>query len=306
MAAGSSGLSGGGYRGWLQAALSKMRAFALARRRRPAPPPRVRERPRLGLALGGGFARGVAHIGVLRVLEQEGIPIDCIAGTSVGGLIAAMYAAGTPLDTMVKRAGVTTFKDFGKWTLSWLGLASNARLEEYLHQTTPLATFEEARIPLAIAATDLGSGEPVYFTQGEVAAPLRASCAYPGLFLPVEYQGRVLVDGFLAATVPVDGARLLGANIVVAVFLDSSPPGQRPGHMLDVIGQSFAIMQRHANRNWRLKADVVVEPDVAQFDWDDFKRTPELLAAGEAAARAALPRIRAALARGQANVFAAD
>jgi len=287
---------------WLEKAMDKVRTFAYRRRLEPRG---QTPGPKLGLALGGGFARGIAHVGVLRVLQQENINVDCIAGTSVGGLIAALYAAGTPLDAMIKRARTTTFNDFGKWTLSWLGLASNVRLEEYLKQSTPISDFEEAKIPLAISATDLGTGEAVYFTTGELGPALRASCAYPGLFRPVEHQGRLLVDGFLAATVPVEAARQLGADVVVAVFLDSSPPDQRPGNMLDVIGRSFAIMQRHANRGWRLQADVVIEPDVAQFSWDDFKRTPELLAAGEAATRAALPHIRQALERGETNIFAA-
>jgi NTE family protein len=279
---------------WLATAVERVRSFAYAprrfRRRAGAP-----ARPKIGLALGGGFARGIAHIGILRALQQNGIPIDCIAGTSVGALIATMYAAGTPLDVMEKQAAETSFSDFGKWTVSWLGFASNARLGDYLHRANPVQQFSELKIPLSIVATDLGSGDPVYFTQGEVVPPLRASCAYPGLFLPVEYQGRVLVDGFLASPVPVAAVQQLGADIVIAVYLDSASNDERPENLIGVVGRSFAIMQRHANKLWRKTADVVVEPEVAQFAWDDFSRTPDLLHAGEAAATAAVPQIRALL-----------
>ncbi len=275
---------------WLQSAVEQVREFAY--QRHAAPP----ARPRVGLALGGGFARGIAHIGVLKVLQENKIPIDCIAGTSVGGLIAAAYACGSPLKELERQASATRFKDFARWTLSWLGLASNERLESYLHKFCTVCRFEQMKIPLAIAATDLGTGEPVYFTTGELGQPLRASCAYPGLFLPVEYDGRVLVDGFLAAPVPVDAVRQMGAEVVIAVYLESSPLDEKPKNMADVIWRSFSIMQRHAVENWRQKADVIIQPDVQPFVWDDFVKTPQLIAAGEAAARQALPRIRAALA----------
>jgi NTE family protein len=282
--------------GWLKTAVQKLREFAYRPRRvRRAPAAAVR--PKVGLALGGGFARGIAHVGILGALEKHDIPVDCIAGTSVGALIGAMYAAGTPLGAMERQAAETHFTDFGKWTISWLGFASNARIGDYLHRASPVQQFAEMRIPLAIVATDLGTGEPVHFTQGDVVPPLRASCAYPGLFLPVEHQGRVLVDGFLAAPVPVEAAKQMGADIVLAVYLDSAANNDKPDNLIEIIGRSFAIMQRHANRNWRAKADVVLEPVVSQFAWDDFGRTAELLAAGEAAVTEALPAIRALLAR---------
>lgn len=279
---------------WLHTAVERVRSFAYAprkfRRRVSAP-----ARPKIGLALGGGFARGIAHIGILRALQQHNIPIDCIAGTSVGALIATLYAAGTPLDVMEKQAAQTSFSDFGKWTVSWLGFASNTRIADYLHRANPVQQFSELKIPLAIVATDLGSGDPVYFTQGEVVAPLRASCAYPGLFLPVEHQGRVLVDGFLASPVPVDAVRQLGADIVIAVYLDSTVNDDKPENIIGIVGRSFAIMQRHANKLWRDDAHLVLEPDVGAFAWDDFSRTTDLLRAGEAAVTTSLPQLRALL-----------
>ena len=276
-------------RSWFHEAVGKVRAFAYGR------PKREVRRPRVGLALGGGFARGIAHIGVLKVFEENKIPIDYIAGTSVGALIAAAYACGSPSSEMQKHAAATQFKDFGRWTLSWLGLASNERLEGYLARFCAVTRFEELKTPLAIAATDLGSGKSVYFTKGEIAPPLRASCAYPGLFLPVEHEGKILVDGFLTAPVPVEALKQMGAEFIIAVYLDPGTPNEPPKNVADVISRSFTIMQRSANQQWRARSDVVLEPDVKQYLWDNFAKTPELITAGEAAARAALPKIKAAL-----------
>jgi NTE family protein len=275
---------------WLQSAVGRVREFAYAEP--PAPP---QERPRIGVALGGGFARGIAHLGVLRVLQEENIPIDYLTGTSAGALMGISYASGHTIPEIERQALATRFRDFGNWKLSWLGLASNQKLEHYPRRFLGVSTFEDLRIPLAIAATDLASGEAVYFSHGQLGPALRASCAYPGMFVPVEIDGRMLVDGFLAAPVPVDAARILGADIVIAIFLESAS-NRKPASIVDVIGLSFAILQRHADLEWRRAADVIIEPIVKDFLWDDFDRTKELMAAGEAAARAALPRIRAVIA----------
>jgi NTE family protein len=233
---------------------------------------------------------------VLKALLDAKIPIDCIAGTSVGALIGAGYVTGVTLEKMQRRAAATRFADFGKWRLSRMGFASNDRLERYLYQMSQFTRFEQCKIPLAIAATDLSTGEAVYFTEGEIGPALRASCAYPGLFLPVEHQGRILVDGFLSSPVPVDAVKRLGADFVIAVWLESAGQGEQPDNMVEVISRSFSIMQRNSNGNWRRKADVVIEPDVVRYAWDDFQQTPQLIAAGEAATRSMLPKIRAALA----------
>jgi NTE family protein len=279
---------GSGPLGWLRTAKDKFRAFAYGNERQST------ERPRVGLALAGGFARGIAHIGVLRVLQEAGIPIDCVAGTSVGALIAVGFCAGTSLDEMEKVGASTSFTDFGRWTPSWLGLATNQRMEKYLARFTPVKTFEELHIPLAIAATDIVEGVSVYYSHGPIITPLRASCAYPGLFVPIQYENRTLVDGFLTAPVPIEGALLLGADIVVAVYLESGNVEQ-PRTFTDILSRSFNIMQRHSDLAWRTQADIIIEPDVKHFVWDDFSKTPDMVAAGELAALSALPQIRAAL-----------
>jgi NTE family protein len=273
---------------WLRGAKDKLRTFATGEARPGA------ERPRVGLALAGGFARGIAHVGVLRALQNGGIPIDVVAGTSVGALIGACYCAGVALDEMQRIACATSFADFGRWTPSWLGLATNQRMEKYLTRFTPAKTFEELTTPFAIAATDINAGIAVYYTRGLLGPPLRGSCAYPGLFVPIQFEDRTLVDGFLTAPVPVEGALLLGADIVIAVYLEAGNL-EIPRTAADVISRSFTIIQRHADLAWRQQADVIIEPDVKPFVWDDFTRSNDLVAVGEAAALAALPQIREVL-----------
>ena len=256
--------------------------------------PKGTRRPRVGIALAGGFARGIAHIGVLRVLREAGIPVDVVSGTSVGALIATAYCAGAPLEMMQRIAHETKFTDFGRWTPSWLGLATNNRLEDFIARFTTIKRFEELQKPLAIATTDINLGLPVYYHGGPLAPPLRASCAYPGLFVPVKYEGRTLVDGFLTALVPIEGTLLLGAEIVIAVYLEAGAVDE-PRTFTDVLSRSFTIIQKHADLEWRKEADIIIEPDVTPFLWDDFSKTSELVRVGEEATLKALPAIRAAL-----------
>src|SRR6266850_4651948 len=283
--------------GWLRTAKDKLHSFAFGEQSGPA------ERPRVGLALAGGFARGIAHIGVLRVLREAGIPVDCVAGTSVGALIGTAYCAGTSLEDMEAIGRTTSFADFGRWTPSWLGLATNQRMEKYLERLTGAKTFEELKTPLAISTSDINEGLTVYYTRGSLVQPLRASCAYPALFVPIQYDGRTLVDGFLTAPVPVEGTLLLGADVVIAVYLEAGNVEQ-PRTFTDVLSRAFNILQRHSDLQWRTQVDIIIEPDVKPFVWDDFTKTPEMVAAGEAAALAALPEIRAAL-RGEKRDSAA-
>lgn len=273
---------------WLRIAKEKLREFASGDgAERTA-------RHKIGLALAGGFARGIAHIGVLRAFRDAGIPIDCVAGTSVGALIGAGFCSGISLEKMQEIGQTTTFADFGRWTPSWLGLATNLRMEKYLARMTPATTFAELKIPLAISATDINAGVTIYYLNGSIAPPLRASCAYPGLFVPIQYEGRTLVDGFLTAPVPVEGALIQGADVVIAVYLEAGGI-ENPRTAVDIISRSFNIIQKHTDVTWRQQADVIIEPNVSSFAWDDFTKTPELIAAGEAAAMNAIPEIVAFL-----------
>lgn len=286
-------MNAGEWKSRLRWAVERVRAFA----RQPAriPPLPKPTQPRLGLALGGGFARGLAHIGVLKVLEANRIPVHCLAGTSVGSIIAGAYASGVPVEDMAAVARRVRWKDFASWTISRMGLASNKRMEAFLKRAFRALRFEDLKLPLAVVATDLRTGQPVVFTSGELVTAVRASCAYPGLFLPIAYQGAWLTDGGLVAAVPTQATKQLGADIVLGVTLESIDPKVEPQNMMDVLGRSLSIAQRTAEPLWRAHADLVISPEVNGYRWDDFEHADELMAAGEKAMWAALPRLQCLL-----------
>jgi NTE family protein len=255
--------------------------------------PETARRPKLGIALGGGFARGLAHIGVLKVLEEEQIPVDLVAGTSVGSVIGAGYASGVSAKELEEIAHLVRFKDFSRWTFSRFGLFSNDKMAIFLGKILRCKSFEELKIPLAVAATDIISGEAVVFTSGDLVDPVRASCAYPGMFQPVQIGSRLLVDGLLAHAVPATPLREMGAERVISVYLAAhwvKPRG--PRHVFDVIGQCFSIAQDRMCGPWRAASDLVLEPEIGDFGYDDFVRASDLIRAGEVACRAAMPTIR--------------
>jgi NTE family protein len=247
----------------------------------------------LGLALGGGFARGFAHLGVLQVLEQNRIPISFIAGTSVGSILGAAYASGAPLARIIATCRTLRFRDIARWRVSRLGLASNHRLGDLIEQVFESRRFEDLQIPMAVVATDLASGEQVVFTHGNLCEAIRASCAFPGLFEPVQIGTRCLADGGLVAQVPTCAARELGAKHVVAVSVGVED-GHRgtPSNIFQVVCRAVSAAQKHQLEIWERHADLVLRPDVQSLAWDDFDRADEAIEAGAAAARRALPRIQ--------------
>lgn len=254
-----------------------------------------RQRPAtagIGLALGGGFARGFAHLGVLQVLEQSHVPIACLAGTSVGSILGAAYASGVPLARIIHVARNIRFRDFAKWRVSRLGLASNEGLSDLVEDFFYAKTFEELRVPVAIVATDLGTGEPAVFTRGPLAVAIRASCAFPGLFEPVEIGTRCLADGGLVAPVPTHAARELGAGCVIGVNVGIDD-GRRinPSNLFQVVTRAVSAAQKNQIEGWERQADLVLRPDVSAIAWDQFERADEAIAAGATVTRQALPRI---------------
>jgi NTE family protein len=227
--------------------------------------------------LGGGFARGVAHIGVLKVFEEEKIPIDFVAGTSVGAVVGALYCSGVSAKELEEVAAIMKFNQFARFSLSRMGFWSNDRLGVMLQRMLKVHTFEELRIPLAVTATDFVSGDPVIFTSGSLIDPVRASCAYPSFFQPVNVNGRLMID-----------------DKVCAVYFNSHWVGETgPRHFMDIIGQCFSIAQANVCPIWQANADVVLEPNVSGFAYDAFNRASDLVKAGEEVARAALPKIKA-------------
>src|SRR5881398_2854383 len=205
----------------------------------------------VGLALGGGFARGFAHLGVLQVLEQNNVPISHIAGTSVGSILGAAYASGAPLGRIIETCRTLRLRDIARWRVSRLGLASNQRLENLIERVFDSRHFEDLRIPLAVVATDLSSGDPVVFTQGNLSDAIRASCAFPGLFEPVEIGTRCLVDGGLAAPVPTRAARVLGGGCVVGVSVGvHDGRSGNPSNIFQVVSRAVSAAQKNQAELW--------------------------------------------------------
>jgi NTE family protein len=249
--------------------------------------------PRLGLALGGGFARGVAHAGVLKVFERHHIPIHCITGVSAGSIVAAAYASGTSPDEIARVGCAMKFRDVARWTVCRMGLVGSDRMKTFLEGVLKTHCFEEMRTPLGILATDLCTGEPVSFRdRGDVFLPIRASCAYPGLFQPVRADHRLLVDGAMSVEIPARLARDLGATHVISVSLPPPPCLRPPADVFQVVRRCFQIMQRHGESAWRNASDLVIAPDLDGIEWNAFAAGPEIVHAGEAAALASLPVIR--------------
>jgi NTE family protein len=274
--------------------IRSVQAFGRGLSGRPSNPDQPAQAVRIGLALGGGFARGIAHIGVLKVLEEENIPVDFVAGTSVGALIGAAYCSGVSVPELEQIAARVRFKHFARWTLSRYGFASNQRMIGFLNSILKVKTFEELHIPLAVTATDFSTGDGVVFHSGPLVDPVRASCAYPGMFLPVKIRGRLLVDGMLAHAVPAVPLREMGANWVLAVHLKGNWANgdAGPRHLFDVIGQCFSIAQEMTCGVWKQAADLVIQPEVNNYRYDAFEHTAALVRAGETATRDAIPAIK--------------
>jgi NTE family protein len=250
-------------------------------------------RPKIGLALGGGFARGIAHAGVLDVFERNGIPIHCITGVSAGSIVAAAYASGASPAEIAHAGCAMRFGDVARWSLCRMGFVVSERMKRFLERLLKAYRFEEMRYPLGVIATDLCTGQPVRFRdEGDVFLPIRASCSYPGLFQPVRYNGRLLVDGAMSMEIPAALARHLGATHVISVHLPAQAGDKAPTNVFQVVNRCFQIMQTRTEDSWRRESDLVITPDVSHIEWDGFNCGPEMLKAGEAAAQAALPAIR--------------
>jgi NTE family protein len=256
--------------------------------------------PRIGLALGGGFARGIAHAGVLEILDRHRIPIHCITGVSAGSIVAAAYASGaTPAE--IARAGCSMrFGDIARWSLCRMGFVVSERMQRFLEKLLKVYRFEQMRIPLGVLATDLSTGEPRQFQgYGDVFLPIRASCSYPGLFSPVRLEDRLLVDGAMSAEVPVLLARQLGATHVISVHLPAQSADVQPSNMFQVVNRCFQILQTRTEDSWREQSDLVITPDVRKMQWDAFSSGPAMIESGRQAAQTAIPVIQSWLERWQ-------
>jgi len=257
-------------------------------------PREKRRRPLIGLALGGGMARGTAHIGVLRALERHGIPIDLIAGTSVGSLVGGAYAAGLSPDQIEGLARRITWRDLGRVTVSRLGFNSNARTEDYVRRNLPILEFDKLRVRFGAVATDIQSGKMVVFTEGSLPLAIRASCAMPVFYTPVEVNGRMLVDGGVVGHLPASVVRMMGADIVIAVDVNSQHrPIPPPTNLFTVMTQALSIMGRSTVSYLYQDADVVIIPKIGHIRPDDLSKAPEMIAAGEEATERLIRKIKA-------------
>jgi NTE family protein len=249
--------------------------------------------PRIGVALGGGFARGIAHIGVLRVFEQNNIPIHAIAGISSGSMVAAAFAGGCNSHDIELIARAMRFRDVARWTISRLGLAGSDRMVTFLKRLLKEDHFENMKTPLAIVATDIGTGEPIVFRdKGDVVLPIRASCSYPGLFLPIQYAGHCLVDGVVSMEVPARPLREMGATRVISVHLPTPVGCPNPNSMFSVVNRCFQVLSERLEPEWRKHSDLVITPEVGNLAWDSFENASKMVELGEKAAEAALPSIK--------------
>ena len=261
---------------------------------------KTEKRPSIGLALSGGAARGLAHVGVLRALSEHDIPIDFLAGTSAGALVAGTYASGMTIDEIESIARSLRWRDVGRMTMSRMGVQSNERLEQYLRSRLPVTRFEEFPIPFAAVATDLKSGRGVILQgEGDVPFAIRASCAIPGWYVPVtDEHGRQLVDGGLVANIPSDVARSMGADVVIAVDVNAEG-ATFLGPSLSIISvvlQSMMLVQRTASLYQSAVADLVIKPKIGHIRWDEMGRADELISAGYEAGNESIPEIQRVIA----------
>jgi NTE family protein len=262
--------------------------------RHPAPENTSLPMPKIALVLGGGAARGFAHVGVIRVLEQEKIPIDLIIGTSVGSLIGALYAdKGNSFDLeliafKLQKEDLFDFSVFASTT----GPVKGDRLEQFVKERVGHEKIEDLPVPFAAVATNLNTGEQVVLTRGSIAKAVRASSSIPGVFTPVQYFGMTLVDGGVVDNVPVDVARSMGADLVIAVNIGKDVVNNNTPNIIDITLQAVNIMANEISEFKMKGADVLIEPDVGSVGMMDFSKKESLMRAGIEAAKNAVPEIQ--------------
>jgi NTE family protein len=263
----------------------------------PVTPVQKTLRPvRIGLALGGGAARGFAHIGVIKVLEAQGIVPDVVVGTSAGSVVGAMYAAGNNGFALQKMALEMDEATISDWSLPFFskssGVLKGEALQGYVNRMVNQASIEKLKKPFGAVATDLNTGMPVLFQRGNTGLAVRASSAVPGVFQPVKINDRFYVDGGLVSPVPVRFAREMGADIVIAVNISSAPEAQNSSSSLEVLMQTFTIMGQSLNQFELKNADVVIKPDLPGMKGNDFNGRNLAILAGERAANAVIVELK--------------
>lgn len=249
----------------------------------------------VGVALSGGGKLGAAHVGVLRAFEERGVPVERLSGTSVGAIVAALYAFATPIDRIEQIANDTTWLSISSFSPSWLGLLANRRLGAILREAIGEPRFEDADIPLAVVATDISRGRRVVLDRGEVVPAVLASACVPGIFQPIEYDDRLLVDGGLVENLPTSVLRPMGAHTVIAVDLNTGREYERPDDMIDVILNATDIAINNATRLQTGGIDLHIMPQLSSHGRFRSHRGAQLVDEGHAAAVEALAGWRGTL-----------
>lgn len=267
----------------------------------PPPQPQRAQPPKIALALGGGAARGFAHVGAIKALESHGIVPSIVAGTSAGSVVGALYAAGYNGFELQKIAFQLDESSVGDWTLPDRGFIKGEQLQNFVNRALHNKPIERLGKTFAAVATDLGNGEMAVFRRGNAGAAVRASSSVPGIFQPVSINGREYVDGGLTSPVPVKMARSLGADVVIAVDISSRPKYAKVSDSVDVLLQTFSIMGQTIGQYELAGADVVIRPDTGTIGSTDFEQKHQAIMEGEKAALAALPLIRSAIQRAAAR-----
>ena len=269
----------------------------------PTPPPVVeapapKKIPTLGLALGGGAARGFAHIGVLQVLEEEGIKPTLVVGTSAGSVVAAFYASGKSASQLQWLADTMDESQFTDWAnpFTGRGMLRGEALGKYVNSQLNGMKIEDMKMPLGIVATDLRTGDGILFRRGDVATAVRASSAVPSVFEPVRIGGKDYVDGGLVSPVPVRYAKQMGADIVLAIDISSRPEDAKTSDLLKVLLQTFSIMGKSISQLELAQADLVVRPALPDVGSAEFSARKKSIEAGRAAMKQALPQLKALMA----------
>ncbi|MET3653902.1 patatin-like phospholipase family protein [Dyella japonica] len=259
-----------------------------------APPPVVKLR--IGLALGGGAAKGFAHIGVIKMLEAHGIRPDVVAGTSAGSVVGALYASGMDPFQLQETAISLDQASIRDVRLFSGGVVQGQKLQDYVNQQVKNRPLDKLSVPFAAVATQLETGQRTVFVRGNTGQAVRASSSVPGVFEPVEINGKHFVDGGVVSPVPVDAARQLGADVVIAVDISSKASGTNPQGMINIVGQSISIMGQKLGEQELARADIVIRPKVNQIGAADFEQKDQAIMEGERAALAAMPAIKARIA----------
>lgn len=253
-------------------------------------------KPKIALVLGGGAARGFAHIGVIKMLESQGIVPDIIVGTSAGAVVGALYAGGYDPYAMQKIAQQLDEKIFADWTIGGRGLLKGEALQDFINQQVQKRPLEKLNKPFAAVATDLNSGERVVFRSGDTGMAVRASAAVPGVFQPAQFRGHSYVDGGLTSPIPVQAAREMGADFIIAVDISARPAGQPVDSLSEILWQTTTIMGGVIGKAELREADIVIRPAIAHVKSWDFNARHNAILEGERAAQTAAPLIRQKLA----------